>query len=678
MKKGFIAALTAASLSLVGSAFAIAPTIQSLPDIVIGDKEDNVGTDNNFFSFTDAFKFADKVSDPDTPVSELKWSFDEHDALAGGETTGTQWFQVNGKDPIHKSTQEIVDEQPAASAHLDPTANEIAQGNEWAAFRDIVLSPVSETQPFSDKGADVKARHEAGKFVRFYVSDGFSVASKECFVKSVDEAFDSASATTSWKQEKKDGFETDPTAAAGALTGWSNFTFNEANLGTTSYNSSAQGLQAYIYTNATKYRSAGWTSNLSEWLEYGAVGADKYVRVKYYMYATGQSTTAANVIPNMRLRAANRFAVNSILEVLHHDNADVQAQAFATDFRPSTDPTKPSLYRVDYDPVDVPYLVSNATINATAGTGEGISRAFEAYTLNPQDNGYIVMTESVMGTYLASELDDSAALAGGTKIYQTSSSDAGDLKIFNSATDLVLYNMKLGSLNGEYAAYDTTSAKGTYAEGAAGVTMDTKLVPAYPIVGIVQREFNPDGNTDNLAARIRVAPDQQYKVRWHITSTQQSNQNAQIRLRARTVKFQWTQKYELGGSRATTIGSANGQIATQALPGVGCQNPDKIGTENGGWYTMLVNTPMSADIRPDVAGDMSAKMPNLSKAAGPGQTTVDPSAPAGAIQMRDLRLGCEVVDSISWNDSVEKGNFTIDKIEVRTFNLVDDGGYVFP
>lgn len=667
MKKGLIAALTVASLTCVGSSFAIAPTILSLPNITIGDAEDQIGTDNNFFVISNAFTFADKAVDTDTPKSQLKWSFDEHDAFDGTETNKA-WFQINGKSAIHANDQAMVDEGAAATDHLNPGANELSAAGTGATIRDIILSPADKTAPFAEPSAADKARHANGKFVAFFVSDGYNVASKEVFVNTVDDAFDSASGDTSYVEKIRNPFDTNPDTPAGSIDGWSSMAQNTSGKGVPSYNTTAKALQAQIWADptGTTFRAAGYTANSTDWLKYSEIGSDKYVRAKFYVYAYGHTVgtgdTAANVIPNIRVRAANRYAVNSMLEILHHDNADPGAKQYSGEFKPSTDPAKPSLYRVDYDPVDVPYLVSNAT-------AEGVSRAFEAYTVNPQDNGYIVVTESVIGTYSASELDNSLALAGGTKIYKTSTSDAGDLKVFNSLTDISIKNLNLNANTavGGFAG-DDTSAKGTYTESANGVTMDTTNVAVWPVCGLITREFDPDGGTGNFASRVRIEANRQYKIRWHITSTVQSNVNAQIRLRARAVKFQWTQKYEIGGAWATTS-VANATIAAQALPGVNCKNPDKNGTENGGWYTMLMLSPLNPDIRADVDGDMAAKMPKLMGQPGTGVNQ--------ASSYRDLRLGCDVCDtlSVSANNILEKGNFTIDQIEVRSFNLVDDGGY---
>ena len=117
-------------------------------------------------------------------------------------------------------------------------------------------------------------------------------------------------------------------------------------------------------------------------MPYSVIGTGNYVRAKYYIFTSGQANPSqGNSVPCMRLRVSNRFAVNSMLEVFNHLNSDPQIQPWSQELRPSADPTSPSLYRVDMDPVDVPYLAANPAT-------EGILRAFEAFSTDPQDNGH--------------------------------------------------------------------------------------------------------------------------------------------------------------------------------------------------------------------------------------------------------------------------------------------------
>ena len=103
------------------------------------------------------------------------------------------------------------------------------------------------------------------------------------------------------------------------------------------------------------------------------------------------------------------------------------------------------------------------------------------------------------------------------------------------------------------------------------------------------------------------------------------------------------------------------------MPGIGCLNPDKIGSENGGWYTVLMYTPMSNDIRPEFppGTPLSVRMPLVAAEPGPGV-----SAPS----RRDVRFGAALIDTLSLGltADLERGNFTIDRIEVSVYGAIPD------
>lgn len=504
---------------------------------------------------------------------------------------------------------------------------------------------------------------------------GFSILyrptqSRTCYLRvracsSPGAAYDLLASHSGFEPSIDDTLDTATIEPGGAASGWSVLGFNTPGLAQPDYDSTHGALLARVYGIAEdqpgRFRLTGLFTNQSEWLPYAAVGADNYVRAKFYVYATGQEQSASNQIPNIRLRISTRFAVNSMLEVLHHDSRDVQGSLYGAEIRPSSDPAHPSLYRVDLDPVDVPYLASNARY-------EGIMRGFEAYSTERQDNGCIALAESVIGVYPAEALSDSLALEGQTRIYATSASDAGDLKVMNSASELSVRTLALPAEEGGYAQPDTSATLPSYFEGPAGITFDATQV-ASDRVGVVSRELAPEAQ---LASRLRVEEGKQYKIRFHVTSTQQAVSNAQLRLRARALKFAWTQKYEVGGAWATGLWdlTPNNAIAQQALPGIGCMNPDRSGFEqaqNGGWYTVLFHSPMSKDIRPefDAQADLAQRMP---------ATCSQPSAGVDQPSVRDLRLGIDLLDTLSRAASapLEKGNFTVDRVEVRGYNLVDD------
>jgi hypothetical protein len=132
------------------------------------------------------------------------------------------------------------------------------------------------------------------------------------------------------------------------------------------------------------------------------------------------------------------------------------------------------------------------------------------------------------------------------------------------------------------------------------------------------------------------------------------------------VRFNWTQCLEINGAQAA--GATTNNMTQQLQVGIGTMNPDRISNENGGWYTLLMHTPLSPDIRPEfpTTTSLSISMPHLSAQPGPG---------VSAQSRRDLRLGFDMLDSATlipdaW--PLENGNVTLDRIEVRVHDLVPD------
>jgi hypothetical protein len=659
MKKGLVTLFVASMFAATVSSYALAPTVRDLPDITIGDQEDNIGaTDNNWFVFTNAFKFDDYAEDPEgMPKDQLAWSFDE---LELGASTAP-WFQVNGIGPIHVGSQMAVDETTNDAAHVAPTAD-LRNVSEYASFRDIVLSPLPTEGPFSDSSE--AALHGVGRDVRFLVSDGeLATRANEILVKTLDDGNDLASAAAAFVPWRDELFSTNNTGTPGGLTGWI-----PLGLTTNAQTGYPSGLVAYdwdatngayrgrAYSSLTatadqRYRAAGWMCNSAEWMPYSEAGTDKYVRCKYYIYAQEANAGAfanKNIIPNLRVRVSERFALTSNQEVYHHQSSDPGNSIYSNELAPSTNPASPSLYRVDLAPIPVPYLTSNPTT-------EGFARAFENYSLETQEAGYICMTESVLGTYPKS-------LADGTLLQAYD--DINDLKAWVPAAETTIYNLAwpTGTLfEGMFPNVETTGNLPTVTEGASSITLDSTNV-ATDRIAVAVRNFNPDANTNNNAIHPRVEAGKQYRIRFHLTSTQNTNRQAAIVMRARTIKFAWSQKLELAGAWATggtdATPGANNTITQQTTPGVGCQNPYKDGTENGGWYTLILHSPMYAEL--------GQTQTDITAAPGPGNS---------ATSIRDIRVGLDLIDSLDFGNVLgyqEKGNVTVDKIEVYGANLVAD------
>jgi hypothetical protein len=129
---------------------------------------------------------------------------------------------------------------------------------------------------------------------------------------------------------------------------------------------------------------------------------------------------------------------------------------------------------------------------------------------------------------------------------------------------------------------------------------------------------------------------------------------------------------QIGGAWA--IGTnplvGNAAIANQSLPGIGTLNPDRrVGQTNGGWYNLIIHSPLNRSIRPEFAPavPLTTRMPLLTSQPGPG---------VNAGSFRDLRVGADLIDGLNIlqgpNAALEQGNVTIDAIEIREFNQVPD------
>lgn len=632
MKKGLLALF--AAVTLCGSAFAAAPIIAPLPDITVGDQEDNgVGTDNNFFVFTNAFKFDDFVSDPDQPdKSQLLWSFDEGDPAQ-------HWYSVNGIQSVHTGDADMANDVTGANAaHLNP-ANSLRTGNEFATFRDIVFSP--GTGPLTSSFPAPTQDHSMGKVVQFFVSDTTTVtASNKILVKTIDNGFDGVSAPT--------GFTPRITESATTATTWiysGNAASSVMGLGMGSdWDQTAQALRLRAYSATTyngdvRHRIGGWYAlEAPDVMLYNTIGADKIARAKFYIYATGQATPAQkNQIPAFQLRLSTGYQVTSNLEVTPHLNATPGDQPRYLELAPSTNAAAPSIYRVDHDPIESSYLTANGNNVALA-----TRPAFSIQALDPQDNGYIGMAECVLGTYPAAVLADNTPI----KVY-----DTADLNPAVAETQIG-YNVNPGTVDGSNGTVEFTGSIPTITwSSGAGVTHASTVVPTNRI-GVTNHYFSANRNGALSNAQIaRVNSGKQYKITFTVTSSQQSNRQSAFWLYARSVAFGYAQKLEFAGARTMPAYSdPDNAYGHQILPGTA----DEI-TDNK--YSVLMYTPMSADIGPQ---------PLLNAEPGFGSTLGS---------YRDIGTAMFQIDGFNAatpGGETEVGNITLSRVEIREYDAVAD------
>lgn len=641
MKKGLKALLVATVLSCATAAFAAAPTIGTIPDVRIGDQEPPEAlqhTDANFFVFTDAFSFDEKVTDADTPKADLRWSFDEGDNPVTGNVADGRWFQVNGFDSVHLGSADMATCQSGGfTDHVLPT-NDLRDVSAFATFRDVILSPlVPGTLPFDDANVQANAAaHGQGKVVRFVVSDGQNVDHTDILVKSVDDSTDEVSGAALIVYDD-DTFDTQETGA------WTTFgatvTVTTANV--CDYTSGAYRVRA-LTIGPAKYHSAGWSQNRTvgadyKWVPYNSIGSDNYVRGKFYIYAQPgtEGWTTLNDIPGFAVRLAHRFVYTTQQVIDCND----PSTAGAIELRPSTDSTKPSIYRLDFDPIDTPYL--NTYTNAD-GTKDGVAAGFETWELSTTPRGYICLTELVTGTYAKSALgtakwtENLTTITGGTSVVGNYTKGA---TLDNGAT---------------WIAPDSAGMITLTAAGSA-VVLNGSAVPTDKIGSYY---YEIPSLATNL--RTRVAENELYRVRFHLTSTQNVAAQSPMWLSARSIYYSYVTYVWMNGGTYGAAGSTNNR---QIIPGVGCLNPDiETGDTTGGWYTLIQNSPMSMDIAADRSGATIAdRMPVISAMPPRGDA---------ATSRRDVRPTIQMWDSMTGEP--EAGYVRVDRVLIETFDQIAD------
>jgi hypothetical protein len=192
MRKSLHVLIAVVAFALMGSiVFAYAPVIKPLPDVYIGDAEDNVGTvDINMFRFSDALNLDDYVSDQDSTISELVWSFYE-----GGPDN----LEING-------IMQLADPGDAINADLlgkDIRHAAAPYDDDLIDFWDELDSPRASGPPWPDPTSPLN------EIVTFFVSDGLYVDSDQMKVEAVDDGFDQVSPVTVWEEVIQYDFEGD-------------------------------------------------------------------------------------------------------------------------------------------------------------------------------------------------------------------------------------------------------------------------------------------------------------------------------------------------------------------------------------------------------------------------------------------------------------------------------------
>jgi len=417
--------------------------------------------------------------------------------------------------------------------------------------------------------------------------------------------------------------------------------------------SSANGLSIIVRPSPGRARVMGW--RVPQVMSYSTVGANKFVRGKFYIHTSNPANTPVNHVPNFRLRLDNELGVSGWAQFNHastgisgvfqdpaypnyHSNFPIYDQIsnnptcevkVGETVRPSSNPNQPSLYIIDFDPVDVP-AASNSNIAAT----------FQSETYHAAADGMLTLSECTVGTYpkladtdgtLLFRYDSATGLSGGI----------GGPKVFWPGR----YNLENDARFGRRQAiflgspYDSVPASqfATVTSDSNGITIDS--------LNVASDRFGSAFFTitsNNLADRPRVGLNKLYKARFYAVSdipavNTAARRQANVKFRLTTgggARHHYLEFFAPYQNNDATGSNKSIAIGSQGIPSSGSQNPDRnysleTSTWKGGWYTVLMSSPLNPAVRAD-GGSLS---PFLNE-PGPG---------VNQESMRDISMLVEVL-----------------------------------
>lgn len=677
MTQGFKATLFAGIMTfgVMAPAHAAAPVINNIPDVTIGDVD---APSANLFEYAAPLTLNDHVT-YDGDKSTLAWSFGERDS----DGLGANQYTINGVPAAVQGDTALAEEATNGYPNTKSPADAIDGSGATTTFRDIILSPAGSSGPFADPSTTEAQAAADGKVITYFVSDGSNVDSATAMVRSVDGGSSTLTSPSSWDEKVVDSDFTD----------WVESGVPSAGVDVTR---GSDGLSISLTPTSGVGRVYGWKKN--DMMQYNDVGADKIVRGKFYISTSNAINAATNQVPGFRLRVTNEgavdqaahfeYAVTALASPAHEpryafgENPDAETKA-GKFLRPSNSATQPSLYRLDFDPTDVP-----------AAAGSNIGALMESYTYSDEANGTLKLHEVVLGTY------DAPQDADGTLVFEYDrryglNSGAGGAKVMESGAFNVEANFEPGRRQKLFVPGD-----GPPFDGPAGGPYATNMIGIdYGLdAGLIATTRNTDLNRFAMglldvqsvsnAERVRISPDKLYRAKFYalaILPAHSENPNeivqGNMRFRFQTAADTVSYLYELS-SRAVSQGDETDAIAVQAIPSNQAQNSDTdavyevdpILGAKGGWYNITVASPLDTDgIRKNEGNDFGT----LGAAPGPG---------SAADSIRDVKLGVDLIQApthlviapgepaiqFAQPNHAEVG---LQAIKVYEFDAIDDGGY---
>jgi len=422
MKKGLILTLATIAITLLcAGGYAYAPIIGNIPDVYIGDAEDNpVGStvDLNFFRFSNAFNFDKYVSkdanDEDQSTTNVRWSF-----LA--DSAGL--ITINGIDTLADASEaiepDLVSKELTAWGNNDDPSG-AGRATSWATFYDLLDSPIGSGPPWDDPSAQTYSTDQPlDTIITIYASNGVKADSKQIIVAALDDDFDKLSAgielVWTYDEPVNDGWSKTLAVADGTFINAADGAFYIATHSTDGQSVGAAG-------HATNSMYGSWQSPKTD-IAY----ANGYVYRANYTIRTNQ--TDSSKVPNCRLY------INAVGDTeLACAGGGRVGKGGKTGFPPDADGETYSIYM---SPPDLPAEITNLQIQ------------FEVIDFSGDEEGTNYMDEVTVERF------EKKSKAEGTLAASWNSSS------FGSWTSLVL------------AAFNTNFGTATCASTASGLQITT-------------------------------------------------------------------------------------------------------------------------------------------------------------------------------------------------------------
>jgi hypothetical protein len=465
----------------------------------------------------------------------------------------------------------------------------------------------------------------------------------------------------------------------------------------------SDGVYVVVRPSPGRYRIAGWRNPSIARMDF--ISTDSIIRGKFYIYASNPAFTALNQIPNFRIRLDNEGAVLASSSYAYAQtgigggevdsrepfystlNNPAAEQTAGLSLYPSLEKTLPSLYRLDFLPVETPSI-----------TGTNIGATFESYATNyasqNEGAGILALTELSTAIYPA---NDPARRYKTLYTYQNDARaqtfmppnppwESVTTGQFNVENDFQAGRLQTLDLPDEVP--DSVLTQVITTTDQTGVIMDTVNTPTDRFgVGIWTLGSNSDADTPRIEAnKVYQAT---FVVASDIPTTSSSSSDVLqggIHFQIQTGLGVVTNRLELTGPvTASAPDSAAKRITAESLPGIGGQDLLQIPGgpslsslllpgESGGVYNVLMSSPLDGDTRADNGGTIGV----LAAQPGPG---------VSGASSRDITIGINVISQpqtlrltptllAPWAQP-NRSRIRIIAAFLRSFDQIDDGGYAF-